>query len=314
MAADPAASREAPTAPASPLPLTEHANPRSDRLDQLATPELLRLMNEEDATVPAAVARVIPELSRAVDALAARLTAGGRLLLFGAGTSGRLAALDAAEWPPTFGVEPTMARAFIAGGPSALTGAVEGAEDDIELGREDVRRAEAAAVDVALGISASGGAPYVLAAMDEARRRGALTVGLACRPDSPLETLVDIAVVPVVGPEVLTGSTRLKAGTAQKLVLNMLSTGAMVRLGKVLGNRMIDVRPTNAKLRARAARIIREVAGGSEEEAISALASAGSVRVAIVMIALGLDPDAAREELRRAASLGELLARPRRAS
>lgn len=285
------------------LPLTERRNPRSAAIDRLATGEMLLLMNDEDARVAAAVRATVPQMARAVDELAARLARGGRLLLFGAGTSGRLAALDAAEWPPTFGVPPGLAQAFIAGGPAALTRAVEGAEDDADLGRADARAA--GADDLALGISASGGAPYVLGAMAEARARGAFTAGLACREGSPLAAVVDLMIAPVVGPEVITGSSRLKAGTAQKLVLNMISTATMVRLGKVYGNLMVDVQPTNAKLRARAVRIVRDATGADEAAAARALAAGGNPRVAIVMLRLGLDQDAAA---RRLADAGDLRA------
>jgi N-acetylmuramic acid 6-phosphate etherase len=289
------------------LPITEQANPRSTRLDRLPTAEILALMNDEDAQVAAAVRATIPRIARVVDALAERLAAGGRLLLFGAGTSGRLAALDAAEWPPTFGTPPQLAQAFIAGGPAALTGAIEGAEDNRDLGRADVRGAEVRARDLVLGISANGGAPYVLGALEEAQARGALTASLTCRPDSPIEQLADIAIVPVVGPEVLTGSSRLKAGTAQKLVLNMISTATMVRLGKVYRNLVIDVQPTNAKLRDRAVRIVRDAASVSLDEAAQALAAAGSVRVAIVMLRLGLDRAAAEARLSAAQDLWRAL-------
>ncbi|HEX5500998.1 MAG TPA: N-acetylmuramic acid 6-phosphate etherase [Thermomicrobiales bacterium] len=293
------------------LPLTERANPRTAAIDRLPTVALLEAINDEDATVPAAVRATIPQLARAVDELAARLARGGRLLLFGAGTSGRLAALDAAEWPPTFGVPPDLARAFIAGGPRALTAAVEGAEDDADLGRRDARAAGAGARDLALGVSASGGAPYVLGALDEARARGAFTVGLACRPGAPLAGAADLMIVPVVGPEVIAGSSRLKAGTAQKLVLNMLSTGAMIRLGRVYGNLMIDVQPTNAKLRARARRIVRELTGASEADAARALAEAGSVRVAVVMLRLGLARADAEARCRAHPQLWEALGESR---
>ena len=289
------------------LPITEQANPRSTRLDRLPTAEILALMNDEDAQVAAAVRATIPRIARVVDALAERLATGGRLLLFGAGTSGRLAALDTAEWPPTFGTPPELAQAFIAGGPAALTGAIEGAEDNRDLGRADVRGAEASARDLVLGISANGGAPYVLGALEEAQARGALTASLTCRPDSPIDHLARIAIVPVVGPEVLTGSSRLKAGTAQKLVLNMISTATMVRLGKVYRNLMIDVQPTNAKLRDRAVRIVRDAAGVGLDEAAQALAAAGSVRVAIVMLRLGLDRAAAEERLSAAQELWRAL-------
>lgn len=285
------------------LPLTERRNPRSTDVDRLATSEILTLMNDEDATVAAAVRATIPQVARAVDELAARIARGGRLVLFGAGTSGRLAALDAAEWPPTFGTPPGLALACIAGGPAALTRAIEGAEDNAELGRQDARAAAVGPDDLVFGISASGGAPYVLGALAEARARGALTAGLACRPGSPLEAAADIPIVPVVGPEVITGSSRLKAGTAQKLILNMLSTATMVRLGKVYGNLMIDVQPTNVKLRARAVRIVREATGADEATASRALAESGHPRLAIVMLRLGLDRAAAEARLRDAGSL-----------
>ena len=292
------------------LPLTERRNPRSTEVDRLPTGEILTLMNDEDAGVARAVRATIPQIARAVDALAERIGRGGRLLLFGAGTSGRLAALDAAEWPPTFGTPPDLARAYIAGGAAALTRAIEGAEDNADLGREDARAAGVGPDDLALGISASGGAPYVLGALAEARARGALTAGLACRPGSPLETAVEIAIIPVVGPEVITGSSRLKAGTAQKLVLNMLSTATMVRLGKVYGNLMIDVQPTNIKLRARAVRIVREATGADEAAAAQALVAGGHPRVAITMLRLGIDRAAAEARLREAgglrAALGEV--------
>jgi len=291
------------------LPLTERRNPRSADLDRLATADLLLLMNDEDARVAGAVRAVVPQIARAADELAARIARGGRLLLFGAGTSGRLAALDAAEWPPTFSTPPEWARAFIAGGPSALTRAVEGAEDNEALGRADLRAADAGPDDLALGISASGGAPYVFGAMAEARVRGAFTVGLACHDDAPLAAVVDLMIAPIVGPEILTGSSRLKAGTAQKLVLNMLSTATMVRLGKVYGNLMIDVQPTNAKLRARAIRIVCDATGAPADMAAQALVEGGRPRVAIVMLRLGVGREEAERRLREAgglrAALGE---------
>lgn len=289
------------------LPLTERRNPRSAEIDRLATDDVLLLMNDEDARVAGAVRAVVPQIARATDELAARIARGGRLLLFGAGTSGRLAALDAAEWPPTFSTPPEWARAFIAGGPSALTRAVEGAEDDAALGRADVRAVEAGPDDLALGISASGGAPYVLEAMAEARARGAFTVGLACRDDAPLAAAVDLLIAPIVGPEILTGSSRLKAGTAQKLVLNMLSTATMVRLGKVYGNLMIDVQPTNAKLRARAVRIVRDATGAAADVAARALEEGGRPRIAIVMLRLGVGRDEAERCLREAGGLRSAL-------
>lgn len=289
------------------LPLTERSNPRAYGIDRLPTEDLLRLLNDEDATVAAAVRATIPQVARVVEELAARIARGGRLLCFGAGTSGRLAALDAAEWPPTFGVPPDLAQAFIAGGPAALTRAVEGAEDDADLGRDDAQRAGVSAHDLALGVSASGGAPYVLGALRAARVAGAFTAGLTCREGSPLAALVDVTIAPLVGPEVIAGSSRLKAGTAQKLVLNMLSTATMIRLGKVYRNLMIDVQPTNAKLRARARRIVREATGASEDAAAAALAATGSVRAAIVMLRLELDAATAVERARATPFLREAL-------
>lgn len=289
------------------LPLTERRNPRSAELDRLTTEDLLLLMNDEDACVAGAVRAVVPQVTRAVDELAARIARGGRLILFGAGTSGRLATLDAAEWPPTFSTPPAWATAFIAGGPTALTRAVEGAEDNAELGRADARAAGAGPDDLALGISASGGAPYVLGALGEARARGAFTTGLACRDDAPLAGVADLMITPLVGPEILTGSSRLKAGTAQKLVLNMLSTATMVRLGKVYGNLMIDVQPTNAKLRDRAVRIVRDATGVASVAAARALQEGGSPRIAIVMVRLGIGREEAERRLSESGGLRVVL-------
>lgn len=289
------------------MPITEQVNPRTASIDQLSTTDALLLMNDEDATVATAVRATAPQIARIVDELVPRLARGGRLLLFGAGTSGRLAALDAAEWPPTFGTPPGLAQAFIAGGPAALTRAIEGAEDDEDLGRRDLRATNASERDLVLGVSASGGAAYVVGAVREARERGAFTAALTCRPGSPLEAVANVTVAPVVGPEVIAGSSRLKAGTAQKLVLNMISTVTMVRLGKVYGNLMVDVQATNAKLRARAVRIVCEITGAGAEEAATTLATAGNARVAIVMLLLGLDRAAAEARLRAYPELRQAL-------
>ena len=273
------------------LPTTELPNPHTEGLDRLPTEQMLARINDEDATVAGAVRAELPQIARAVDAVAARLRRGGRLLYVGAGTSGRLGCLDAAECLPTFGVPPEMVRGIIAGGETALTRAVEGAEDDAEAGARAMDEAEVGPEDAVVGISASGGAPYVRAAMARARALGALTVGIANTAGSALADAVDIAIAPVTGPEVLTGSTRLKAGTAQKMVLNMLSTGAMIRIGKTYGNRMVDVQATNVKLRARSRRLLREIGGvGDEETAAELLRQAGgSVKTAIVMARRAVD-------------------------
>lgn len=284
------------------LPTTELPNPDSEGLDQLTTEEMLARMNDADATVAARVRAELPAIARAVDVIADRLRRGGRLLYIGAGTSGRLGCLDAAECLPTFGVSPERVRGIIAGGETALTRAVEGAEDDAEAGRTAIDDLGVGADDVVVGISASGGAPYVRAALARARERGATTVGIANTPDPPLARDADIAIVPVTGPEVLTGSTRLKAGTAQKLVLNLLSTGAMIRWGKTYGNRMVDVQATNRKLRARARRLLREIGGVEDDEAATRLLEAanGSVKTAIVMARRGADRGEAERRLREA--------------
>jgi N-acetylmuramic acid 6-phosphate etherase len=262
-------------------PVTEQRNARSARLDELPTRELVKLMNDEDALVAPAVGRELDAIARAIDAAVERMRGGGRLVHVGAGTSGRLGVLDAAECPPTFGTPHEQVVALIAGGDRAVTRAVEGAEDRRELALEDLARLALQAKDVLVGISASGRTPYVLAAIERAKVLGALTVGVSCTPDSPLATAAAIAITPVAGPEVVTGSTRLKAGTATKLVLNMLSTGAMVRLGRVRGNLMVDLMPTSAKLEQRAAAILAELAGVDETRARRLVADHGSVRAAL---------------------------------
>ncbi|HZP97580.1 MAG TPA: N-acetylmuramic acid 6-phosphate etherase [Candidatus Limnocylindria bacterium] len=260
---------------------TEARNPRAAALASFGTREILELMNDEDGRVPAAVRAAIPEIARAVDTIVASFASGGRLRYVGAGTSGRLGVLDASEAPPTFGVEPELVRGIIAGGDAALRGAIEGAEDDDAAGARDVR-AWVRPGDVVVGISASGRARYAVAALVAAREVGARTVALTCDPAAPLAAAADIAVALDVGPEVLAGSSRLKAGTATKLVLNMLTTASMVRSGRTKGDLMIDLRAANAKLRERAIRIVRDETGAGEDAARAALDANGwSARAAI---------------------------------
>jgi N-acetylmuramic acid 6-phosphate etherase len=254
--------------------ITEARNPRAKALSSLSTRQLLELMNDEDATVPGAVRDAIPEIERAVDVVAAALSKGGGLRYVGAGTSGRLGVLDASEAPPTFGVDPELVHGIMAGGDHALRRSIEGAEDDAEAGARDVR-AVMRSGDVLVGISASGRARYVLAAIAAAKEIGGRTIAITCDPGSPLASAAEVAVVLRVGPEVLAGSSRLKAGTATKLALNMISTTTMVKLGKTKGDLMIDMRPVSAKLRERAIRIVRDETGLAEEEARSRLEASG---------------------------------------
>jgi N-acetylmuramic acid 6-phosphate etherase len=280
---------------------TEAANPATRDLDRLAVLEQARLMNAEDRRVADAVEAALPAVAEAVTRIADALERGGRLVYVGAGTSGRLAALDAAECPPTFGVDPHTVQAVLAGGPRAMAEAVEGAEDDTTAGAREMDARGVGPADAVVGVAASGETPFTVAAVRRARERGAWTAGITCNPGTPLEAACDLAIVAVVGPEVVAGSTRLKAGTAQKLILNMLSTLAMVRLGKVYGNLMVDLRATNAKLRRRAVRIVAAAAAAPERDADAALARAGGrVPVAIVMLRLGLEAAAAAERLAQA--------------
>jgi N-acetylmuramic acid 6-phosphate etherase len=263
---------------------TEQAFPGSDRLDQATTGEVLALMNSADAGIPAAVLREIPRIARAVDTIAAALQRGGRLAYIGAGTSGRLGVLDASECPPTFGVAPDLIRGIIAGGESALARAAEASEDDSEAGAADLAASGFRKEDVVVGISASGRTPYVLGAVGWARRIGAVTCGISCALGSELSKAVDFPMEPAPGPEVIAGSTRLRAGTATKLVLNMISTAVMIRLGHVYGNLMVNVQPSNVKLEDRARRIIAQATGLTFDRASELLEAAGrSVRTAIVM-------------------------------
>lgn len=282
------------------LPTTELVNPNTAGLDLLPTVEMLGRINDEDAQVAAAVRTALPQIARAVDTIADALRRGGRLIYVGAGTSGRLGCLDAAECLPTFGVSPEQVFGIIAGGEYALLRAVEGAEDDSEAGRAAMDSASVGENDVVVGISASGGAPYVRAAVSRARERGVLaTVSVTNSSNSPLFGDVDIPIEVVTGPEVIQGSTRLKAGTAQKLVLNMLSTGAMVRIGKTWGNRMVDVQATNAKLVKRSLRLVRELGKVDREDAARDLLqkAGGSVKLAIVLARRDVDADTGRRLL-----------------
>lgn len=262
--------------------LTEQSNPISRAIDSRPTEEILRIINEEDARVASAVGAEIPRIARAVEAMVAAIRAGGRVFYAGAGTSGRLGVLDAAECPPTFGVPESLFQGVIAGGEAALARATEGSEDDPSGGERDLLARGFRKGDVLVGIAASGRTPYVLGAIAAARALGAATVGISCTPGSELSQSVDIAIAPLPGAEVIAGSTRMKAGTATKLVLNMLSTATMIRLGYVYGNRMANVKPTNAKLRDRAIRIVAECAGVEASAAEKALDEAGGdVRAAI---------------------------------
>lgn len=277
---------------------TELPNEETQQLDRLSVREILRLMNEEDKKVPFAVERVLDQVADAVELIAASLENGGRLFYFGAGTSGRLGILDASECPPTFGTDPELVQGVIAGGPAAMVRAIEGAEDSPELGRQDVHTYGVKAGDVVVGIAASGRTPYVIGALREARRLNAATIALSCNEHAVIDAFADVAINVVVGPEVLTGSTRLKAGTAQKLVLNMLTTATMIKLGKVYGNLMVSVQATNVKLRERVKRIVMEVTGASyaEAERLAELAN-GDAKTAIVMKLTGRGAEEARRLL-----------------
>jgi N-acetylmuramic acid 6-phosphate etherase len=279
---------------------TEAARPDLAELDRLPTERIAELMNEADAAVPAAVRGQVPRIAAAVDAIAARMARGGRLVYAGAGTAGRLGVLDASECPPTFGTAPGQVTGLIAGGPQALVTSIEGAEDDADAARADLDALGLTSADCVVGVSASGRTPYAVAAVEHARAAGALTVAVACNPGSPLAAAAEHPVEVVVGPEIVAGSTRLKAGTAQKLVLNMLSTVTMVRLGKTYGNLMVDVRATNEKLRARAHRIVALATGASDEEVAAALrATGGEVKPAVLVVAAGVDAQTAARLLEK---------------
>jgi N-acetylmuramic acid 6-phosphate etherase len=283
------------------LRLTEQRNAASRNLDRMTAREIVRLMNREDRKVALAVGREIAAIARAVDAIVRGIRKGGRLFYAGAGSSGRMGVLDAAECKPTFGVSPRLVQALIAGGKRAVTGAVEGAEDSVRNAERDLREKKLTRNDTVVAITASGTTPYVVAAVNYARRRGATTVAITSNRRSPAARLAKIVIAPEVGPEVVTGSTRLKAGTAQKMVLNMLSTAAMARLGHVYENLMIDVTPTNRKLIDRGLRILAEASGKKLSAAEHALRAAGhNIRVALVMLKLGIGAQEAKKLLVRA--------------
>ena len=279
--------------------LTEQANPASAAIDEASSEDLLRTINAEDAAAAAAVGEQIPQISRALDAVVERYERGGRLFYIGAGTSGRLGVLDAAECPPTYGVAEDRVQGVIAGGPEALLRSVEGAEDHPQNAVRDLQARGFSAGDVLVGISAGGAAPYVLGAVEFANALGAVTIGLSCNPGSPLERLARFPITPAVGPEVIAGSTRMKSGAAQKMTLNMLSTGLMVRMGYVLGNLMVNLQIKNVKLAGRACRIVETVTGCGPEEAARAVEDSGrQVGVAVLMQKLRLDRVRAEKRLK----------------
>lgn len=283
------------------IPVTEQENERSRHLDTLSIAETLALINDEDHGVPAAVQRELPNIERAVSAVVARLKQGGRLIYVGTGTSGRLGVLDASECPPTYGVPADLVQGLIAGGYEACYRAVEASEDDREAGARDLAARGVTADDAVIGIAASGRTPYTIGAVAYARSLGAFTAAITCVPGSAITEAVDVAIVPVVGPEVVAGSTRMKAGTAQKLVLNMISTTTLVQLGYVRGNRMTNMRARNTKLQARAVRILQSEAELDEAAATSALeAASGDIATAFVMLRTGRSREEASEALQRA--------------
>ncbi len=281
--------------------ITEQRNPRTLALDRMTTLQILNVINEEDATVAEAVHTALPQIAAATEVVIERIQRGGRVFYVGAGTSGRIGLLDALEWAPTFGTAPELIQALVAGHRGATIESASGLEDNADLGANDLAARSVRADDVVIGIAASGRTPYVLGALEAARKVGAATIAVCCNPRPPLAQVVDLAIVVVVGPEIITGSTRMKAGTAQKMVLNMISTATMVRLGKVYSNLMVDVRPLNRKLQARAERIVAEAAAISHTEAARVLAAAGNhVKAAIVMAVSGCDLPTALAKLERA--------------
>jgi len=280
---------------------TEARNPDSEGLDALSPQGIVQLINAEDAKIAGAVAQQSKPIAKAIEVIAHRLSRGGRLIYVGAGTSGRLGMLDATECPPTFNSDPAQVVGIIAGGPRAMAKAVEGAEDSPELAAEDLRKIDLCSQDVVVGIATSGRTPYVIGALDYARSQGAYAIGLSCNRDAAISARADLSIAPVVGPEVLSGSTRLKAGTATKMVLNMLTTGAMVRMGKTYGNLMVDLQATNSKLTERAKRIVQSLTDLSADEAELLLQQCqGELKTAIVAQQLGLPPETARKQLEAA--------------
>lgn len=281
---------------------TERRNPASAHIDSCTTLEMVTIMQQEDSKIASAIEKILPEIARAIDATSQRLENGGRLFYLGAGTSGRLGILDASECPPTYGTDPELVQGLIAGGVPAIFRAQEGAEDNPDLAVHDLKEHGFSAKDVLVGIAASGRTPYVIGGLKYARELGALTIALACSEHAEIAALADIALTPVTGPEVVTGSTRMKAGTAQKLVLNMLSTGTMIKLGKVYGNLMVDVKASNKKLEERAIRIVMEGSGCERTEAEKALKGAdGHAKLAILMVVAGVSAGEGKALLERTA-------------
>jgi len=280
------------------LTLTEERNPLTRDIDTLPTLDMLMVINAEDQKVALAVRHELPNIAAAVDAITVRMQRRGRLIYVGAGTSGRLGVLDASECPPTFGIRPDLVVGLIAGGPAALTEAVEGAEDDQEGGSAKIAELDVSKNDCVIGIAASGRTPYAVGGLQEAKKRGALTVSITCNRPSRLEKFAEIGIVPLVGPEVLSGSIFLNAGTAEKMVLNMISTAVMIRLGKTYSNFMVDIQPTNAKLRQRARRIVAEATGLDLHRATEILSACnGEVKTAIVAVLGAISPEMARIRL-----------------
>ena len=279
---------------------TERRNPTSAHIDSCTTLEMVTIMQQEDSKIAAAIQKILPDIARAIDETSLRLQEGGRLFYLGAGTSGRLGILDASECPPTYGTDPELVQGLIAGGIPAIFRAQEGAEDNPGLAVHDLKEHGFSAKDVLVGIAASGRTPYVIGGLKYARELGALTIALACSEHAEIAALADIALTPVTGPEVVTGSTRMKAGTAQKLVLNMLSTGTMIKLGKVYGNLMVDVKASNKKLEERAIRIVMEGSGCERTEAEKALKGAdGHAKLAILMVVAGVSAGEGKALLER---------------
>lgn len=279
-------------------PLTESRNLRTQQIDRLSTLEILEVINDEDASIAGVIRRLLPEIAQAVDVITAQFRLGGRLIYAGAGTSGRLGVLDAVECQPTFSTPPEMVQALLAGGDPALTQAVEGAEDRYEGGKTDFWTLNPTPDDVVVGIAASGTTPYVLGVLDAANQIGTKTIAIACNTPAPILDRASIKIAALVGPEVITGSTRMKAGTAQKMILNMLSTASMIKLGKVYGNLMVDVRVTNQKLANRARGIVAEVVGLGQDEAARLLQlSNNEVKTAIVVGLLNISVEEARQRL-----------------
>lgn len=290
---------------------TEQSNPASASIDAMDSLSIVELMNREDAQVVAAVRLILPQVASAIEAIVERIGMGGRLIYIGAGTSGRLGVLDASECPPTFNTPPELVVGIIAGGDRALRRAIEGAEDDRSAGGDALRAVALSSKDVVCGIATSGRTPYVLGALEQARLEGAVTLGVTCNKGSEMDSFCDVLLAPIVGPEILSGSTRLKAGTATKMVLNMLTTGTMIRIGKTYRNWMVDLRATNEKLKDRSIRIVSGITGLDRIQAEGLLRECdGEVKTAIVSYELGIEAHVARERLKGVSGrLGCLLAR-----